>query len=563
MWIYGAGLGGLCLAVVFVPTIWFLTNQGISHVDTYPQIHNATSAWCSGKSNVDRVCRFKNLCFSSVYDTFLFLHGEESILDGIPDQRFNPALVDLSSVADHNTQYFHYVDAAVENLLELPHRHHIFKMGKFLLFNRFNPDNIMHVFHDDLLPIFFTLHHHGQFKDGPNLTLLPFEGWTHGEFFDLYRVLSKDEPMLKLDLKEDTLTCFDEIYVGLSGLSTWYQYGFNIPQGPIPNHRLTSFHVKYFREFFQRKLNLRTTCPPNAKHGVLLSREENRLIVNEGELALKISYAFNMTMLTVSLETHSISQLIQEISCAKILVGVHGSLFILSLFLPPSSIVLEIFPFAVNPDRYTPYKTLASIPGLDLHYVSWRNMEERNSITHPDAAPQYGGIRHLKEEEQRRIILSVEVPPHLCCKDPEWLFRIYQDTVVNVTEIIKVVTEAMTSSSQDSSVGKASWIDGSLKHRLAPGFINDLTCVYRNDLGGSNIFRIAWLQPWNVDFIHLPGISYEVLVQGQGLETVDTFITNETFLDIIPSASIHVYFVWVKAVSMGTKGPQSWVRCSW
>lgn len=549
---------GIVLAVaVLGPAIWLCTNQEKGQEYTQADSIQGTSVWCSGSNNVDRLCHFKNLCFSSVYDSFLFIHAEESILNGIPYQRFEPALVDLSSVADHNTQYFHYVDVAVENVIYMPHRHHIYKTGKYLLFNRFNPSNLMHIFHDDLLPIFFTILHH----DLSNVTLVAFEGWVEGEYFDLYRLFSKEEPVLKMDLMEtgDGLTCFQEVYVGLSKLSTWYQYGFSTPQGPLPNLNVTSFHIKHFRERVQKMLNISKTCPSESMHGVIVSREENRLLLNEDDLALTISHVFNIRVVFLSLESQSLSEIIKGVSCAKILVGVHGSLLVLSMFLPPTSILLEIFPYAINPDHYTPYKTLVSLPGMNIVYASWHNTDVEKTVYHEDLPAEYGGITHMSEADQKRILESTEVPPHLCCSDPEWLFRIYQDTMVDVPAIIEILTKAMVQSSKQLDQ-EPKWSDDIAKHHIAPGFITDLKCL-PSEKDETTSLLIKWSRPWNAAFIKLPQLQYEIWVQSPDDGKLDVFFTNETVLEITNAEDMPGYSVWVRAVAVQTKGPQSWTCC--
>ena|SRR2546426_389865 len=59
---------------------------------------NTTSVWCNGDNHIDRRCRFVNLCYKKDTNDFLFLHDDqESIISQIPDDRFNPSLLDISS----------------------------------------------------------------------------------------------------------------------------------------------------------------------------------------------------------------------------------------------------------------------------------------------------------------------------------------------------------------------------------------------------------------------------------------------------------------------------------
>ncbi|CAH1270123.1 POMGNT2 [Branchiostoma lanceolatum] len=80
-------------------------------------VQQGSSMWCWGDNNTNRMCKFSNLCFSPKHQHFVFFHGEQTVTHGIHN-RFQPALVDLSSVPDHNTQYFQYVDLPVSALRE-------------------------------------------------------------------------------------------------------------------------------------------------------------------------------------------------------------------------------------------------------------------------------------------------------------------------------------------------------------------------------------------------------------------------------------------------------------
>jgi hypothetical protein len=56
-------------------------------------------------------------------------------------------------------------------------------------------------------------------------------------------------------------------------------------------------------------------------------------------------------------------------------------------------------------------------------------------VTHPTWPRLLGGLGHLPAAEQARVHAQVPVPPHLCCEDPAWLYRIYQDTDVDVAAV--------------------------------------------------------------------------------------------------------------------------------
>lgn len=102
---------------------------------------------------------------------------------------------------------------------------------------------------------------------------------------------------------------------------------------------------------------------------ILFSRSRNRFIDNEQELASALEHKLGHRVVTVQMETHSFYEQVRLLSHAKLAVGMHGSLLIMSIFLPPGSALLELYPFAVPAENYTPYKTLASLRGAVGHYA--------------------------------------------------------------------------------------------------------------------------------------------------------------------------------------------------
>lgn len=79
--------------------------------------------------------------------------------------------------------------------------------------------------------------------------------------------------------------------------------------------------------------------------------------------------------------------------------------------------------YAVPADRYTPFATLARMPGLGLRYASWVNGDPALTVPHPEYPAERGGLAHLTPSIRAGIELSRTVPPHRCCSDPTWLYR--------------------------------------------------------------------------------------------------------------------------------------------
>ena len=49
-------------------------------------------------------------------------------------------------------------------------------------------------------------------------------------------------------------------------------------------------------------------------------------------------------------------------------IGMHGSILIMTMFCRRGTVFLELFPFGVPPENYTPYKTLAGLSGMGIVY---------------------------------------------------------------------------------------------------------------------------------------------------------------------------------------------------
>ncbi|XP_067094654.1 protein O-linked-mannose beta-1,4-N-acetylglucosaminyltransferase 2 [Osmerus mordax] len=507
---------------------------------------HGTRMVCTGKMHTDRVCRFDYLCYCTEAEEFVFFHGNSSVmLPNIGQRRFQPALLDLSSVEDHNTQYFNFLELPAAALKYMPKP--VFVPDVALILNRFNPDNLMHVFHDDLLPVFYTMRQYSDLDDEARLIFM--EGWGEGPHFDLYRLLSSKQPLLKEQLRNfGKLMCFTKSYVGLSKMTTWYQYGFVQPQGPKANILISGNEIRQFASHLMEKLNITTkeqkegTGPEERdQYIVVFSRSQTRLILNEAELILALAQEFQMRVVTVSMEDQTYSSIVQLISGASMLVSMHGAQLVTSLFLPRGAAVVELFPYAVSPEQYTPYKTLATLPGMDLQYVAWRNTMEENSVAHPDRPWDQGGIAHLDKDEQERILASREVPRHLCCRNPEWLFRIYQDTRLDIPSLLDVLRESLKTRPNLKKTRPASTVH--------PGRVREPQCQTSVQATNEAKLTVSWQIPWNLKYLKVREVKYEVWIQEQGENTYMPYILphqNYTFSENIKPFT--TYLVWVRCI---------------
>jgi hypothetical protein len=177
---------------------------------------------------------------------------------------------------------------------------------------------------------------------------------------------------------------------------TRYQYGFyKEPQGPVDNLP-NGLHVREVSEWilkrmlmplgFDEQYGTSTEFPklPNPKKLddslydfeetnliVILSRKSNRLILNEIEVAEELKKTFGYETVIVSNEQHSFEDQIKILRKARIVIGMHGSILVMAMFCRRGTVLLEMYPFAVPANHYTPYKTMANLVNMDLIYRSW------------------------------------------------------------------------------------------------------------------------------------------------------------------------------------------------
>lgn len=524
-----------------------------SKTNALESLGEGSSLFCTGHNKSTRICKFRYLCYHPVQDEYLFFHGPETVIHGVPSNRFDPALLDMSSVEDHNTQYFNYVDYPVNALENFTN---VTVLDDFsLIFHRFYAENIMHVIHDDLLPLYHTTRQFSRSTLSVDLEfkLVMMEGWNEGSYSDLYKLFTNKALILKKDLqKTNHLTCFRHGIIGISKYTTWYQYGFNEPQGALPHVSLTGGYVRHFTEFIKRRLGLENilSSTTDSSYVVLCSREHNRLIINELDLSLAIARQLNKRVVRVSMATHSFKEQVQLISKASALIGVHGSMLIMAMFLPPGASLIELFPFGINPDNYTPYRTMVELPGMNIIYASWRNEIEENTVTYPHEAPESGGIYHLSKEEQEDIMNAREVPSHLCCSNPYWLYRIYQDTVVDIQSLLSVI-ESTENKQKVLSLKEES----SPSDKLYPSKVINTTCQIPPKEHQPALW-LSWKPPVNSPFLTTGDVKYEVWIQEVGSDGYVAFILDMTdymFKDHLKRNT--QYNVWVRCIANEIQGP--------
>ncbi|KAK6177288.1 hypothetical protein SNE40_015415 [Patella caerulea] len=504
-----------------------------------------TSVWCHGSSTKDRICHFHNLCYHTKHKDFIFFQDKNSFHENLPPERNFMNILDMSSVANHNLHYF--------SLTTLPsHAINNFTISWInpisLIFNRFKLDNVMHVLHDDIFPLHHTLKQISFNTNNSTNFITPSDSSLHEKFdiqlvamdgleededsLSMYHIFSKHNLLTQEAIQQmSEMVCFNDAYVGISKLTTWYQYGFHEPQGPLDTS-VTGFHIHQSINYILA--NIKSDCPlcNIGQYLVLVSRKNNRLIVNEMDLSVAVAQKIGLRVMSVSLETHSLEQIVNIVHHSKGIIGMHGSLLVTAAFLQPGSILIELFPFAINPSHYTPYKTLAELPNMGIVYKSWVNTHINNTQMHPDWSPALGGIQHL--ENQQEIMDQKEVPKHLCCDDPSWLFHIYQDTTVHIPEIIHLIQSALSKLESKSYTGNG--------NQLVPGTVSNIKCTI-----GDNTASISWNIPWNIQYLVQESLSYDLWFYHVKSNTTSSYIlpniTSHSINSIIKNDD---YLVWMR-----------------
>lgn len=515
-----------------------------------------SSVWCEGNNHSNRKCRFTNLCFKKDTNDFVFVYdNDNSFVEGEPHDRFIPALSELSAVSNHNKFYFNYVQIPASSLQNLSSQYTIVNIkGKTLIFSRFKPDNLMHLFHDEVLPIYFTLNQIGsnqinniflsddwpKFKDKS----LQFSKSIYNQLFSHLNIKSKNE------FDKNSIYCFEDAHIGLSKSTIWYQYGFIKPQGPIERSRKELLLIKKSILKIKHQLtNQKSKC--RIRNIIFISRKSNRLILNEEELIKFINKKTHLPVIRLRNEEYNdIVEIIEKIRCAKMMVGMHGSALILSMFLEPGSALLELFPFAINPNHYTPYRTLAKI--MHIKYANWTNLDVNSTVTHPNYPQELGGIIHLPKEKQNQIIQNNHVPAHLCCSDPFWLFRIYQDTFVDINSF-----QTMFNHLYDQiDIFDTNQHQSTQFNKLHPSQVLNALC-FKNKIDNEKTkFVIKWEKPWNIPFItnDYDLIQYELLVQKLPSKSASSFTTQDNQY-VIYDENKSTFNIWIKCKVNQFSGP--------
>ena len=521
----------------------------------------ASSVYCQGTAKVDRICKIHNLYYYPERNLYFIVLSRESVLHNVPDfEGRKPALIEMVTIENHSVFYWDYEEAVPEtfedSLVNIVEK-------QTFMFSRFHMGNIMHTLHDDILGLYHTMKQHAARNTTEGLPeyasfsldhyIQFYDDYPRATYSHLFELLTDHPLRYKSDLLQDRqqLTCFEEIIVGNSKKTTWYQYGFFEPQGPIKDKQVDGNHVRQAADFIKYRLGLVDSqaqpVPPQKQFLSVFSRTKNRIVLNEDDLLKSLSRQYDLTGTFVRMEDMDFKTQVKTMMNTKVAVGMHGSILIMGMFLNPGSVLIECYPYAVPSENYTPYRTMAGLPGMDIAYRAWENKYEDANIMYPDRGSYEGGLTELSKEERQKVLDTKTVPSHLCCTSPYWLFRIYQDTKINVPEVSSLIREAL----KDADNKLVEWKNYSpaLKPTYIDGATVRCTAVAKDDkIVG---VRITWKAPWNGVRVEEYNVWEHLAFTETSTKTTFAYLTSPKYVD---GADIGVY---VRTVSDNgaTKGP--------
>lgn len=520
-----------------------------------------SSVWCHVYGH-RKSCTFQNLCYVPHEKQFVFTVANSSIISGVSSIN-DLKTIDLSSVINHNRFVMKIAIVTPNNAILRRNRINIAR--GFILW-RFKWDNIMHVIHDDLLPLYTTYedictgdvdkcvsNYHIAFADEGQLG--PLSEW--------YSIFSMSEPIILQKGGINNIICFEESRTGLISDTVWFQYGFGIPQGPVTNTQLDGNRVRRFSEFVFHKFKIPVPHNLHSTNVVFFSRKINRKILNEGTVVNKIEHIYKdvfpsgskLQIHKMDLVTNNTRDILHHLSQSRFVVGMHGSAMILTIFLKPGSVIIELFPFAINPQYVSPVKAICDLPDVGLLYKSWVNTKEENTVTHPDAPPLLGGISHLPPTEQEQITNMIEIPAVECCHNPAYLYRMFQDTLVgnDIDVLLKDVFWKQREFSEKAFSEEC--MSQMLSQWYFPAPVGNILCSYTSQ---NRIVTVTWDPPPNVK-----DPEYHIAVFSNSSLQFSAH-SKHTKVELFLPTSVHgdtTIDLWVKCVEWGHSSLDTHMQC--
>jgi len=192
--------------------------------------------------------------------------------------------------------------------------------------------------------------------------------------------------------------------------------------------------VQNFAKYMLSTFGLENTPSPVRPGVTLVVRRSDRKIMNSEELfdTLKSNFSDVANVRKLYLEDLSHQEQFSLMRETTILIGIHGSGLTNLIFLPPGSVLLEIFQYGFTRPTYRYVSGLAGVL-----YLSWQNSKKEHTIFHSEILDSY-----QLSDSQRSIIVDASSFHH----GMTWAGNMYwinQDTIVDVQEFVVVVREAL------------------------------------------------------------------------------------------------------------------------
>ena len=191
----------------------------------------------------------------------------------------------------------------------------------------------------------------------------------------------------------------------------------------------------------------------------------------------------------------------------------------------------------------------------------------------------------MAREQQDIINKTLPVEQHFCCDNPAFLYRVYQDTEVDLRSFMEVAKDAFAEREAQLQAGLSSKKAGNTSDPATPSKTEFLsrfsqiphgaameeepmtTSAVRNVLcttiPSRKVLHIDWDPPWNLQYIDAQSIYYELRIVAEG-GRAQTYFSNNTELEAPLSSSQKDLQLWVACVVDGSYGAfnNSPFRCS-
>ncbi|CAI5954047.1 unnamed protein product [Closterium sp. NIES-64] len=188
--------------------------------------------------------------------------------------------------------------------------------------------------------------------------------------------------------------------------------------------------------FIVDRLNLSHIPAPTKPQVLLVARRRRRLLLNEDAL-VAATRAMGLPISVAVLEDLPLYEQIRAVRSCAILVGVHGSGLLNSMFLHPGSVLMQIVPYnTTGADRF--YEPQVRQAGGS--YMEVRVTNRSDSVFHWHLAEDHGSKVGTAEEREQFLQQGPDVQR---ASDVFFSFWVNQDVHVPIGEYRRVIGEAV------------------------------------------------------------------------------------------------------------------------